>query len=328
MVVCCGENLIDMVPLRNVPDAPYGCFRVAPGGSPFNSAIAASRLGAEVSYIGKLASDFLGDKLRECLERNGVRTELTVPCDKPVTLAFCERGEDGENRYAFYADASADRSLEEGDLPLRLPPESRFLLVGSISLVLEPGASAIRKLVERENGRVLVSFDPNVRPSLISDRKAYGRLFEWVCARSAIVKASLADLEWIYGDQAPDDLADRILSLGACAVFITEGDKGSAAYTRKAAARAEAVPVPVVDTIGAGDTFHAAILAALDRGVADRRTIEALTSGDLRDLLEFASEAAALNCTREGADPPTWREVAERFPADRVINTAFKETRC
>ena len=320
MIVCCGENLIDMVPLEGAKSgdgvpAPYGGFRVAPGGCPYNSAIAAARLGAEVRFLGAMSSDFLGDKLFARLVENGVGTELLIRSPRPVLLAFVEKNAAGEARYAFYAEGAADRSLTPDMLPPSLPQEARFLLVGSVSLMLEPSASAISRLIERESDRLLVSFDPNIRPSLIPDKAAYLEKFERICASSAIVKASDSDLEWLYGSAPIGDIVARVLGLGPDLVFATLGEKGSLAATKRAKASIGAFRVPVADTIGAGDTFHAAILAALDRkGVASRATLSALGEDELFALLRFASAAAAINCARQGADPPRLEELERAYP--------------
>jgi fructokinase len=318
MIICCGENLIDMVPAATSSageSAPYGSFRVAPGGCPYNSAIAAARLGADVQFLGAMASDFLGDKLFSRLVANSVGTDLLVRSDRPVLLAFVEKNTAGEARYAFYAEGAADRSLSWEDIPPALPGEAHFLLAGSISLVLEPVATTISRLMERERGRLLISFDPNIRPSLIPDRKAYMEKFESLCSACAILKASDSDLEWMYGPSPTEEIVSHILKLGPELVFVTMGEKGSVAFTRSASARVAAERVSVVDTIGAGDTFHAAVLTALDaRGATTRRELASLGEADLASILRFASAAAAMNCTREGANPPSLEELERKYP--------------
>lgn len=315
MILCCGEALIDMVPPRGADTSPYGSFEVRPGGSVYNSAIAAARLGAPTAFLGRIASDFLGETLFRRLVDNGVDTGLVVRSPQPVTLAFVHRNDSGEADYAFYANDAADRSLSPGDIPESLPPDTHFLLVGSISLVLEPGASAIERMMHRESGRILVSYDPNVRPSLVPDRAAFVRRFETLCAQAAIVKASTADLEWIYGPESPEDFASKLLAFGPDLVVLTMGTEGSAAATHAAAAAVPAFPVKVADTIGAGDTFHAAILAALEsRAAVTRSALRSLDSGALGGILSFASAAAALNCTRKGAEPPSLDELANAYP--------------
>ena len=316
MIICCGENLIDMVPLEPSPGRPYGGFALAPGGCPYNSAIAAARLGAEVQFLGAMASDFLGDRLYARLADNGVGTAFLKRVDRPVLLAFVEKSPSGEARYAFYSEEAADRSLTEADLPPELPANAAYILLGSISLVMEPEASAIKALVERESARRLVSFDPNVRPSLIPDRADYLKTFEAVCASSAILKASDTDLEWLYGTADFGRVVSHILELGVELVFLTKGEKGSMAVTRNHRVEAPAVKVKVIDTIGAGDTFHAALLTALDsHGIATRAGLAALGRDDLKGILGFASAAAALDCARQGAEPPTLAELEAAFPA-------------
>lgn len=315
MIICCGENLIDMVPATSPGFSRYGNFRVAPGGCPYNSAIAAARLGAKVSFLGKISSDFLGDKLYGRLVENGVGTDLATRENRPVTLAFVEKSPSGEARYAFYSAEAADRFLSDKDIPARLPPEARFLLAGSISLLQEPASRAIFRLLKRESTRVIISFDPNVRASLIPDKTAYIRLFEAACALSSILKASDTDLEWLYGQEDSDRLLDRTLNLGPSVVFLTRGENGSLAATKKARVACDAIKVKVVDTIGAGDTFHAAVLTAMElRGVKARLDLEALTEADLQQILRFASAAAAINCTKEGADPPEIAELVSAYP--------------
>ncbi|MCE5255987.1 MAG: carbohydrate kinase [Spirochaetaceae bacterium] len=335
MIVCCGENLIDMVPMEGLPNTHYGCFKVAPGGCPFNSAIAAARLGADVSFLGKIAGDFLGDKLFGRLAANGVKTGLIRRVPQPVTLAFVERSPEGENKYAFYAEKAADRSLAPGDLPASLPPETHYLLAGSISLVLEPSASTIRSLIEREcandGAATLLSYDPNVRPSLIPDKAAFRKDFESICSIAAIVKASDSDIAWVYDSSDKgsdiDAIVSHILDLGAAAVFLTRGEKGSVAATRKTRVSCRAAEVKVVDTIGAGDTFHAAIVTALDSmGIRTKAEVASLDQETLFALAQFASAASALNCTKEGADPPTHAELAVAFPNLEISRCLSKAT--
>lgn len=328
MIICCGENLIDMVPIVGVANTPYGCFKVAPGGCPYNSAIAAARLGAEVAFLGKIASDFLGEKLYGRLAGNGVRTQLIRRAPQPVTLAFVERSPTGENNYAFYAENAADRSLLPADLPASLPAAAHFLLAGSISMVLEPAASTIGALIRREctgaNPHILLSYDPNVRPSLIADKAAFKRDFESLCSASAIIKASDSDLAWIYDyaeiDTQLDSIVSRLLELGASVVFLTRGEKGCVAASHVARVACEAEKVKVVDTIGAGDTFHAAIVAALDTmGIWTKAQLETLDAAALTRLARFAQAASAINCTREGADPPTREELATQYPGLAIL---------
>lgn len=305
MIISCGEALIDMVPLAEDPTT----FQARAGGCPLNTAVAAARLGAKVAFLGRIGGDFLGDRLVQTLMDNSIDCRYVVRSSQPTTLAFVQHGHDGE-RYAFYSIGAADRSLVASDLPADLGADVSFLMVGSISLLQEPAASTIVSLVERESARVSVSLDPNVRPSVVSDRKAYLERLERVAAASTVIKTSATDLAWLFPGASEEAAVQRLLSLGPALVVVTRGGMGSVARTRRAEAFAPAPRVSVVDTIGAGDSFHGAMLHALE--AADHRTREKIASMDesaLLKMLSFASAVAALTCTKRGSDPPTLTEV-------------------
>ncbi len=307
MIVCCGEALIDMVPLESDP----GTFQARAGGCPLNTAVAAARLGGRAAFLGRIGSDFLGDRLARTLEENDVDCRLVVRADQPTTLAFVERGQEGE-RYAFYSTGAADRSLSPADLPTGLGADAPILMVGSISLLQEPAASTIEGLVMREAGRAVVSLDPNIRPSLVEDRELHLRRLMRIASASCIVKTSGTDLEWMFPAMGEDECVARLLSLGPELVVVTRGSAGARASTKKTDVSVPAPRVTVADTIGAGDSFHGALLYSL---AADGRTaregIAGLDSGRLREMLELSAAAAALTCTKRGADPPRLSEVGD-----------------
>jgi fructokinase len=306
MILCCGEALVDMV-----PEGSDGVvWRGRPGGCPLNTAIGASRLGSRVAFASRLGTDFLGDLLVDSLSAAGVDTAWIARRDEPATLAFVKRSPSGDVRYAFYSNGAADRSLLPTDLPASFGAEARFLMVGSISLVLEPSGSTIEDLVDRMAGSLLVSLDPNLRPSLVTDRAATLRRLEAIASKAAIVKVSDEDLAWLYPGLGEAAGLDRLIGLGPELIVLTRGEAGSLAMTRKARVEARARRVKVADTIGAGDSFHAALLHRLETtGVKDRAALEGLGERDLSGLLDFAGAAAALTCTRVGAEPPTIAEL-------------------
>ena len=196
MILCCGEALIDFVPLPGM--RAYGPY---PGGSVFNIAVGLGRLQAPVGFFCRLSTDFFGDMLVETLAENGVDTALCPRSNDPTTLAFVSLpGDEGEEpRYMFYANDSADRLLVESMLP-DLAPEIRALHFGSISLVMEPGASALERLMQRESGRRVISLDPNVRPGLIADREAYRQRFERWAGWVDILRLSTVDFDDLRED--------------------------------------------------------------------------------------------------------------------------------
>jgi len=309
MIVCCGEALIDMVPSESAEGLEL--FEPKAGGCPCNTAVAAARLGSSVGFLGRVGNDFFGDRLLARLRENGVDTRFVKRTDEPATLAFVSGNPDGGARYAFYSSAAADRNLAIDDLPPSFDTETRFLMLGSISLAQEPSGTTIESLAAREASKRLISFDPNIRERLIIDRAGYMERFGRIAGMSAIVKTSSEDLAWLFPGVAIDECVDRLLALGPELVVVTTGAAGSIAQTRGARGQAAGPKVKVIDTIGAGDAFHAALLHPLDgRGIADRGSLGSLATADLESLLTFSNRVAAFNCTRAGAEPPTIEELA------------------
>ncbi|MDR2551902.1 MAG: carbohydrate kinase [Treponema sp.] len=323
MIVACGEALIDMVPEKD--GAGRDLYAPCPGGSPYNTAVAAGRLLGKdaldrprTAFLSRLSRDFFGETLVRRLEENNVSVELIRRSGENTTLAFVKLEEDREPAYIFYTEGAADRSLVPEDIPSRLPSGTDCILFGSISLTLEPSASAIEGLIFRERDRPggpVISLDPNVRPMMIRDKDAYVRRFEsWVHA-SAVVKISAVDFDCIYPGLGLEKSAERILSMGPRFAVVTLGAEGAMAFFRTGGGDLCRVPspaadLPVADTIGAGDTFHGAFLAWLeDQGLMSRRALGFLKEGELREALDFANRAAALVCSRRGADPPFLAEL-------------------
>ncbi len=298
MVLVCGEALIDVV------ENPDGSRRATPGGGPFNTARALARLGVPTAYLGHLSSDAYGLELARLLAADGATLELADVGDQPTTLAKARLGSDGRATYEFKVDGTSAPLLAPAMVPDPLPAAITALHVGTLGLVLEPMASTLAGLVARERSRRLVMVDPNVRPGLVPDEIYRERLRE-VAAAATVVKASEADLAWLFPGFDPQSAAERILEMGVRLVAVTRGEEGAFALHRDCQVRVDAVPVDVVDTIGAGDAFGAGLLAWLHDHDAVGPDL-GLRSDQLRSALEYASRAAALTCTRPGAEPP-WR---------------------
>ncbi|MDR0561873.1 MAG: carbohydrate kinase [Spirochaetaceae bacterium] len=315
MILCCGEALIDMVPL---PEGGTG-FLPCPGGSPYNTAIAVGRLGAPVSFLGRLSKDFFGELLIERLRKNKVETDLIIRSGEHSTLAFVNLSAGKEPQYVFYTEGAADRSFSAEDAPEKLPDEISCILFGSIAMTMEPVATAIESLIFREHKRgeeaPVISVDPNIRSFMIQDASRYVKRFESWLRASTIVKISSADLEYIYPGLTVEDALQRILSFGPRLVAATLGAEGATALLRRDTgailrASAPAAKVAVADTIGAGDTFHGGLLSWLElKGKMSRSDIAALAPEELQEALLFANKAASLVCTRRGAEPPSFAEV-------------------
>ena len=311
MILCCGEALIDFVPLEGVRG-----YQPCPGGSIFNIAVGLGRLQTPVGFFSCISTDFFGDMLASYLVENGVSTDFTLRAPGPTTLAFVSLpdGRHTEPRYVFYANQAVDRSLTLADLPAQLPEPIQALHFGSISLVLEPGASTLEALMLRESGKRILSLDPNIRPSLIADREVYRQRFEGWLRRVDIVRLSVADLEWLYPGADAHQVMQSWLDWGPSVCLLTLGAEGASGITAKGAAATVASPkIKVADTVGAGDTFLAATLSWLhEKGkLANRQALGALSPADLSACLEYAARAAAINCSRPGANPPYKHEMVE-----------------
>lgn len=333
MIICVGESLIDFVPRsgpradgatgtaggrRDAVPGPVASGMALPlyqpvaGGCPFNCSISAARLGAEVRFAGTVSTDFFGDQIVERLQANRVGLDLVTRVDRPTTLAFVKKTSDGSARYAFFTNEAADRALAPQHVPRPLP-EKAILQLGSISIISDPEGSTILELAEAERANRIVAFDPNVRATLAGDHADYRARIERAIGAATILKTSDEDLEWIYPQSSFDEAVSRVFELGVRLVVVTRGADGSEAIIGSDRVHVAAREVDVSDTIGAGDSFLAALLVWIDEhGVLDAPSIDTLTRDDLADALGFASEVSAITCTRVGADPPYRDELVGR----------------
>ncbi len=310
MVVCIGESLIDFVPRDGGGEAALPGYQPVAGGCPYNCAVAVSRLGSDVSFAGAISSDFFGDFIAARLEANGVGLSLVHRVDRPTTLAFVKKAADGSARYAFYTNDAADRALSRELLPDL--PDGAILQMGSISIIAESEGDAILHLAERERGRRVIAFDPNIRESLVEDERDYRERIERALGSATLLKTSDEDLAWIYPDTPVEEAVAAVLDAGVALVVVTRGAEGSTACTATSRVAVAARAVEVRDTIGAGDSFLAALLVWLDERHATPQAVASLREEEIREALEFASKVAAITCTRVGADPPT-RDEVRRF---------------
>lgn len=307
MILCAGEALIDMLPRTAVSGeaafAPYA------GGAVFNTAIALGRLGTPTGFFTGLSTDLFGRVLEAALADSGVDAGRAARSDRPTTLAFVTLT-DGQARYAFYDEGTAGRMLAEADLPGDLDGVEA-LFFGGISLAVEPCARSYETLCLREAGRRVIMLDPNVRPGFIRDEAVYRARIDRMLAASDIVKLSDEDLHWLFGPGEIAALASAVLAKGPKLVCITEGAEGVTGYTAGGAVRVAARRVEVVDTVGAGDTFNAGLLAGLsDAGLLTRDALAAgLPEDGLRAALDLGVRAAAVTVSRAGANPPRRAEL-------------------
>ena len=307
MILSCGEALIDMLPRTSTEGE--ACFAPYAGGAVFNTAIALGRLGAPSAFFSGVSYDMLGEILADTLTASKVDTRYLARSDRPTTVAFVKLV-NGQATYAFYDEATAGRMLSANQLPT-LSDDIDALFLGGISLVNDPAAGTYEALQAREAGTRVTMVDPNIRPGFIAGKEAeYRARIERMVARADIVKLSDEDLHWLEGQGDLAALARGILAKGPKVVFITEGAKGARAVTAMQDIFVAAQKVAVVDTVGAGDTFNAGVLAALHQaGVLTKKGIASLSDATLTDALSLGTRAAAVTVSRAGANPPWAREL-------------------
>lgn len=307
MILSCGEALIDMLPRESTTGEP--AFAPYPGGAVFNTAIALGRLGAPSGFFSGISTDLFGEVLADALTASDVRVDLAHRSDRPTTLAFVKLV-DGQASYAFYDENTAGRMLTPADLPA-LPGMVQALFFGGISLVAEPCGSAYRALLEREAASKVIMIDPNIRPGFITDEPAYRARISAMIAGADIVKLSDEDLAWLTRtDQDLTAQARAILDQGPKLVCITEGAEGALGITQDHEVRVPANKVAVADTVGAGDTFNAGVLAALHQaGKLTKSAVAGLDAGTIEAALSLGVRAAAVTVSRAGANPPWAHEL-------------------
>lgn len=306
MFLVCGEALFDFF---SQPDSSGHSnkvgFQAIAGGSPFNVAVGLRRLGVDAAFFAGLSTDYLGRRLRTVLDEEGVRSDYLIDFDAPTTLAMVAVGPDGSPHYSFRGEGCADRALELQHLPT-LGDEVRGIHVGSFSLVVQPIADTLLALVKRESNQRLISFDPNIRlnpePSIDRWRAQVSAFAE----HAHLIKVSDEDLSLLYPDRDPQSVAEGWLNDRCQLVCLTRGSQGVSVFSRQHGTWSiPARPVKTADTVGAGDTFQAALITYLSEQQLDSPAgLKALTRGQIEQMLQFAVQAAALTCTKVGPDLP------------------------
>ncbi|KPW41669.1 MULTISPECIES: carbohydrate kinase family protein [Pseudomonas syringae group] len=306
MFLVCGEALFDIFTRADDSGSLNRLgFDAIAGGSPFNVAIGLRRLGVEAGFFAGLSTDYLGRRLRAVLEKETVNTDHLVEFDAPTTLAMVAVGSDGSPTYSFRGDGCADRQLRLEHLP-ELDAQVRGIHVGSFSLVVQPIADTLLALVARESTKRLISLDPNVRLNPAPDIQRWRSQVAAFAEHAHLIKVSDEDLHLLYPDSDPQKIAEGWLGKRTQLVIVTRGTQGASVFTRQHGTwSVPAKTVVTADTVGAGDTFQAALLTFLsERQLDTPQGLSTLSRETLDEMLNFAVGAAALTCTKVGPDLP------------------------
>ena len=305
MFLVCGEALMDVFAVGDTLTGMNLDARV--GGSPFNVAVGLARLAQPVGFLGAVSRGFLGERLMRALSTEGVNLAHVARTDAPTTLGLVGLDEKGVPSYSFYGEGAADRQL----LPDALPNSSFSALhLGSYTTVVEHTASTLRTLVQREQGKTLISYDPNVRLNVQPDVARWSEQLQWMLPRTDLLKISDEDLGLLMPGRSAESFAAEALTRGVKLVVVTRGGEGATALTAQATASVPSPKVNVVDTVGAGDTFQAALLTWLaEHQALSAAQAGALPAASLQAALGFAAKAAAITCSRRGADMPRRHEL-------------------
>ena len=308
MLLSCGDALVDFLPVKSV-DGRDAAVPVA-GGSCLNVAVGIARLGAAAGFVGGISTDLFGRMIADHALASQVDLRYAVRSEHQTTLAFV-RSVAGEPQYAFYDEATASRNwvYRRGSIAFE---DVEAIHLGSTTLVNDEGAAQALAMINDAGASVTISFDPNCRPALVRRKARYVDQMDAFAAAADIVRMSDVDFEFLYGGNDYAGRAKSLIEAGASLVVITRGIDGAQAWHGKAGmVEVRAPTIDLVDTIGAGDSFQAALLFALR--ALERISAEALIKmnpDELGRALSFASICAAFTCGRPGADPPRATDVS------------------
>ena len=308
MILVGGENLMDMIQIDNQNE--NALFEAVPGGSPYNLAMAAGRQGVKVGYVTPISKDTNGEQLAQNLLNSNVSL-LGPRVTAPTSLAMVHI-EDAIPSYSFYREETAERLVTLDSLSKNLTSEVSIFHIGSLALTGGEDALVWEEFVKRtRENNVKVSLDPNVRPSLIAEPDVYRQRIKNLMTEVDILKLSDEDLLWLFNDSADETNALAELEIVARAeiLIVTKGSQGSVIFHEKKWHELTSHPVEKLsDTVGAGDTFMASVLAWVMKK-EKLNELALLELNEKKELLNYAAKAAALNCEKQGCNPPWENEL-------------------
>ena len=305
MILCSGENLIDFVPVSENSEI----FKACVGGSPLNTAIGLGAMKTPVYFFSRVSNDFFGKKITNFLKKNHVKTNLIQNTKDKTTLGFISNKKKPE--FSFYANQTADRNLKEYSFKASILQKITLAHFSSISLVLKPGSETYFKMIKNLKKTCLISIDPNIRASLIVNKKNYLKRFNQFLKFADIIKLSDEDFRYLKNKNSPNKIIPNwIKKHNILFIIYTMGEKGSILYTSNFRIRINPVKVKVADTVGAGDIYQAGVINYLyKKKYLNKKNLLNIKKSEWEDCLKFASKAAAINCTKEGCYPPTENEI-------------------
>jgi fructokinase len=305
VIIVCGEALVDLVPDNSSGER----WTAIPGGSPANAAVALSRLEVPTALLARLSGDSFGRRLRSHLVENGVDLSLAVAAEEASSLAIVELDATGAASYRFDIDGTADWQWHDSELPAVLPADVKAVHAGSLALAMAPGNAVLEGFLARSRATASICIDPNVRPTVDGNLDETRASVDRWCELADIVKASSDDVALLYPDDDAELAAKRWQALGPAVVIVTLGAAGALAVGRAGSVRLPAPPTTVVDTVAAGDTFTAGLLTSLHGAGLLGGRLDQLTEQTLTDAMAYGLKAAAITCSRPGADPPWLAEM-------------------
>ena len=306
MIVVCGEALMDVYPAEDTPTGMNLDARM--GGSPFNVAIGLARMRQPVVFYSAISSGAMGERLVRALELEGVDTRALARPAAPTTVSMVELDPQGVPTYRFHGTGCADGLLKSDSLAK--VPQADAYQFGSYAMVLEPTGSTLLALARRESERSLIAYDPNIRLNVEPRVERWRQVLLAMLPLTHLLKISDEDLNLLAPGLDPYKAAREWLDCGVSMVVVTRGREGALAWTPSHHVVSHARPSNVVDTVGAGDTFQCALLTALaERDALTSAALRKLSATALSDVMAFAATAAAVTCSRRGADLPRRNEV-------------------
>jgi fructokinase len=309
MFLVCGEALFDIFVdgTTELSSTQLGLDAVA-GGSPFNVAIGLARLEQPVALLTGVSQDFFGQRLMAVLEREGVVTDHVTSKALPSTLSFIQKDDEGIPDYAFYGNGAADRAVVPEDLPEDITFSG--IHVGSYSIVTPPTSETLLSLIWKHSRKCLISLDPNVRLNVEPNKDIWRERVALIAKHADLLKISDEDFGHLYPDVAFEDKVTEWLGLGISLVVLTKGGDGAQLWSQTDTATVATPKIVVADTVGAGDTFQTSLIDQLltMRQASDDWSAQ-LNAEKLKEIGEFAATAAAITCSRQGADLPNREEI-------------------